>query len=54
MRYQLDTITTLLSKGKYSVVKKILENIIDIEDVRFNEKNKAEELLAFVNHKLVI
>ena len=54
VKYQLDIITTLISKEKYSVAKKILGKILDIEDVGFNEKNKAEELLAFVNHKLGI
>ena len=52
IKYKLDIITALLTKEDYSQTKEMLEDILEIEDVGYNEKNKAEELLALVNHKL--
>ena len=50
--YKLDVITALLTKEDYSQSKEMLENILEIDDVGYNEKNKAEELISFVNQKL--
>jgi len=52
VKYQLDVITALLTLEKYSAAQEILEDILDIGDVGYNEKNKAEEFLAYVKHKL--
>ena len=52
IKYKLDVITVLLTREDYSEVKEILEDILGNKDVGYNEKNKAEELLSFVNHKL--
>ena len=52
IKYQLDIITTLIIQDKYSEAQDILEHILDIEDIGYNEKNKAEELIAYVNYKL--
>ena len=52
IKYKLDVITALLAKEDYSQIKEMLEDILEIEDVGYNEKNKAEELIAFVNQKL--
>ena len=52
VKYQLDVITSLLKQKDYKKAKNILENILNIKDVGFNEKNKAEELMAYVIHKL--
>ena len=52
IKYKLDVITVLLSVKDYSQSKEILEDILEIEDIGYNEKNKVEELIAFVNQKL--
>ena len=52
IKYKLDIITALLTKEDYSQIMEMLEDILAIEDVGYNEKNKAEELIAFVNQKL--
>ena len=52
IKYKLDVITALLTREDYRQVKENLENILEIIDVGYNEKNKAEELIAFVNQKL--
>ena len=52
IKYKLDVITALLAKEDYSQVKEMLEDILEFEDAGYNEKNKAEELIAFVNQKL--
>ena len=52
IKYKLDIMTALLIREDYSQVKEILEDILEIKDVGYNEKNKAEELIAFVNQKL--
>ena len=51
-KYKLDIITALLIKGKYSDALNIIEDILNIDDLGYIEKNKAEELLAFMNYKL--
>jgi len=52
IKYKLDVITSLLTREDYNQVKEMLEDILEIEDVGYNEKNKVEELIAFVNQKL--
>ena len=52
IKYKLDVITALLVKEDFNQVKEMLEDILEIEDAGYNEKNKAEELIGFVNQKL--
>ena len=53
-KYQLDIASTLLAQNNYDYVLKTLEEIIDNIDLGFNEKNRAEELLAYTKHKMGI
>ena len=53
-KYQLDMASTLLAQNNYDHALKTLEEIIDNEDTGFNEKNRAEELLAYTKHKMGI
>ena len=53
-KYQLDIASTLLVQNNYNDALKTLEEIIDNIDVGFNEKNRAEELLAFTKYKMGI
>jgi len=43
-----------LAQNNYENALTTLEEIIDNEDVGFNEKNIAEELVAYTKHKLGI
>ena len=52
IKYKLDIISALLKQEDYNYARTIVENILNIENLSFNEKNKAEEILAFINHKL--
>ena len=52
--FQLDIAATLLAQNNYENALTTLEEIIDNEDVGFNEKNIAEELIAYTKHKLGI
>ena len=52
--FQLDIAATLLAQNNYENALQTLEKIIDNEDVGFNEKNIAEELIAYTKHKLGI
>ena len=52
--FQLDIAATLLAQNNYENARQTLEEIIDNEDVGFNEKNIAEELIAYTKHKLGI
>ena len=52
VKYQLDVISILINQTEFNRASKLLSNILNIDDVGYNEKNKAEELLAFVNQKL--
>jgi len=52
VKFKLDIISALINQGDYNEAQNILENILDIKDVGYNEKNRTEELLAFVNYKL--
>ena len=53
-KYQLDIASALLAQNKYDDALKTLEEIIENDDVGFNEKNRAEELLAYTKHKMGI
>ena len=50
-RYQLDNVIALLKQKNYDNAQKILEDIIKIDELDYNNKNKAEELRAFVKYK---
>ena len=52
--FQLDIAATLLAQNNYENALQTLEGIIDNEDVGFNEKNIAEELLAYTKQKMGI
>ena len=53
-KYQLDIASALLAQNNYDDALKTLEEIIDNDDTGFNEKNGAEELLAYTKHKMGI
>jgi tetratricopeptide (TPR) repeat protein len=52
--YQLDIASTLLAQNNYENALKTLEGIIDSDNVGFNEKNLAEELIAYTKQKMGI
>ena len=52
--YQLDIASTLLAQNNYENALKTLEEIIDSDNVGFNEKNIAEELIAYTKQKMGI
>ena len=52
IKYKLDIISVLLTQRNYGESKNILENILELDDIGYNERNKVEELLAFVNYKI--
>ena len=52
--FQLDIAATLLAQNNYEKALQTLEVIIDNEDVGFNEKNIAEELIAYTKQKMGI
>ncbi|HIM53456.1 MAG TPA: tetratricopeptide repeat protein [Candidatus Marinimicrobia bacterium] len=52
--FQLDIAATLLAQNDYEKALQTLEEIIDNEDVGFNEKNIAEELIAYTKQKMGI
>ena len=52
--FQLDISVTLLAQNNYENALQTLEGIIDNEDVGFNEKNIAEELIAYTKQKMEI
>ena len=51
---QLDIAATLLAQNNYENALQALEEIIDNEDIGFNEKNIAEELIAYTKQKMGI
>ena len=53
-KYQLDIASALLAQNNYDDALKMLEEIIDNDVAGFNEKNRAEELLAYTKHKMGI
>ena len=52
--FQLDIAATLLAQNNYENALQTLETIIDNEDIGFNEKNIAEELIAYTKQKMGI
>ena len=53
-KYQLAIASALLAQNNYHDALKTLEEIIDNDDAGFNEKNRAEELLAYAKHRMGI
>jgi len=52
--FQLDIASTLLSQNNYENALQTLGEIIDNEDIGFNKKNIAEELIAYTKQKMGI
>ena len=52
--FQIDIVSTLLAQNNYTNALQILEEIIDDEGSGINEKNIAEELLAYTKQKIGI
>ena len=52
--YQLNIASTFLAQNNYENAVQTLQKIIDNSDVGFNEKNIAEELLAYAKQKMRI
>ena len=52
--YQLNIASTFLAQNNYENAIQNLQEIIDNGDAGFNEKNIAEELLAYAKHKMRI
>ena len=52
--FQLNIASTFLAQNKYENAIQALQKIIDNSDVGFNEKNVAEELIAYARHKIRI
>ena len=52
--FQLDIASTLLAQNNYENALQTLGKIIDNEDIGFNEKNIAEELIAYTKQKMGI
>lgn len=52
--FQLDIASTLLAQNNYENALQTLGEIIDNEDIGFNEKNTAEELIAYTKQKMGI
>ena len=52
--FQLDIAATLLAQNNYEKALQTLEVIIDNEEVGFNKKNIAEELIAYTKQKMGI
>jgi len=52
--YQLNIASTFLAQNNYENAIQTLQEIIDNSDVGFDEKNIAEELIAYAKHKMRI
>ena len=52
--FQLDIASTLLAQNNYENALQTLGEIIDNEDIGFNENNIAEELIAYTKQKMGI
>ena len=52
--FQLDIASTLLAQNNYENALQTLGEIIDNEDIGFNKKNIAEELIAYTKQKMGI
>ena len=47
-------VTAMLFQNDYKSAMEILETIVNNDKLGFNDKNTAEELIAFTKHKLRI
>ena len=54
VKYGLNVATSFLAQNDYEDALRTLEKIIDKEDLGFNEKNTAEELMAYTKQKMGI
>ena len=54
IKYKLDIATVLIAQDNYDDARETLDEILNNEDIGFNEKNTAEELMGFVSQKLGI
>ena len=52
IKYDIATSSALLMAEEYGVAAQLLEEVLLIKDINFNDKNKAEELLAIANYKM--
>ena len=52
--FQLDIASTLIAQNNYENALQTLGEIIDNEDIGFNEKNIAEELMAYTKQRMGI
>ena len=51
-KYKLDITAALIAQDNYDDARKTLDKILNNEDIGFNDKNTAEELMGFVSQKL--
>lgn len=51
-KFDIATSSALLKDNSYREAIKLLEEVLAIKDINFNDKNKAEELLAIANYKM--
>ena len=54
VKYQLDIAISHIELNEFDEAKNILQSIVDSENANYNEKNIAEELLAYSIQKLAI
>ena len=54
IKYKLDIAAVFIAQDNYDDARDTLDDILNNEDIGFNEKNTAEELMGFVSQKLGI
>ena len=54
IKYKLDIAAVFIAQDNYDDARETLDEILNNEDIGFNEKNTAEELMGFVSQKLGI
>ena len=54
IKYKLDIAAVFIAQDNYDDARETLDDILNNEDIGFNEKNTAEELMGFVSQKLGI
>jgi len=54
IKYKLDIAAVFIVQDNYDDARETLNDILNNEDIGFNEKNTAEELMGFVSQKLGI
>ena len=54
IKYKLDIAAVFIAQDNYDDARDALDDILNKEDIGFNEKNTAEELMGFVSQKLGI